>query len=87
MYLQKNISQMNALRIKNESVAAVTDGSCDCSWLDMSQVKFIDSAGLSAIATVCASAKQRDCSLVLGEISDLINFHDNGVQSIHNLSS
>ena len=69
LHFQQDVSYVNAAQIKQELLAVLEASSLECLWLDMSQVRFIDSIGLGIIATVYSLAKQQNRRLVLCKIN------------------
>lgn len=89
LHLQQNISQVNASLVKNELQAIVNASNCDCLWLDMSQVSFIDSVGLGIIATTYSLLKQQNRSLILCKVNASVNlvFELTGLDQVFQFSS
>ena len=73
LYFQQDVSYVNAAQIKQELLTVLETSSFECLWLDMSQVRFIDSIGIGIIATVYSSAKQQNRRLVLCKTNPQVN--------------
>ena len=66
---KQDVSYVNAAQIKHELLTFLDTCSLECLWLDMGQVKFIDSIGIGIIATVYSTAKQQNRRIVLCRIN------------------
>ncbi len=65
LYIQQDISQVNAPQFRSEFFTILQSNDFDCLWLDMSQVNFIDSVGIGIIATAYSTVKQQSRNLVI----------------------
>ena len=89
LYLQKDISQLNASQVKSEWLSIVNISSCNGLWVDVGIVNFIVSVGLGVIATAYSAAKQRAPSLVLCSVNSpaCLVFELTGLDQVLELSS
>lgn len=69
LHIGENLSLQNASEVKDRIVEILKKSNLDILWIDMSNVDFVDGAGLGVIATVHKLAQRKGCQVMYCKIS------------------